>query len=187
MSSTYFVVSAIIVPDASDATVRQELAATRAALGRRPGDVVHFQKLTHSQRLKAVQDVAGFSMAAIANVIVHKTKLGQPMPAGNVAFISKPDPMYLWALRLLLERVSSYCDEHGSGEAIVTFAHVRHFKSAEAPRLSESTRVGLRRGDPLARVPEPPLPYRQTQSSGAPAIGHVFTHFRAVQHLGSRR
>ena len=128
-SSTHFVVSAVIVADSSDATVRQELAVTRTALGRGPGHVLHFQKLTHSQRLKAAQDLAGFSIAAVTNVVIHKNLLGQPMPAGNVSFISRPDPMYLWALRLLLERVSWYCDEHGSGEAIVTFAHVRHFKA----------------------------------------------------------
>jgi len=128
-ASIHFVVSAVIVADSNDATVRHELAGTRSALGRGPGHVLHFQKLTHSHRLKAAQDLAGFSIATVTNVVIHKNLLGQPMPAGNMAFISRPDPMYLWALRLLLERISWYCDEHGGDEAIVTFAHVRHFKA----------------------------------------------------------
>jgi hypothetical protein len=127
-SSTHFVVSAVIVADRDDSAARGELATLRSTLGRAPGQVLHFQKLTHSQRLKAAQDVAASSLAVLTNVVVHKNILGQPMPAGNVAYISRPDPMYLWSLRLLLERVSWYCDESGKGQAIVTFAHVRHFK-----------------------------------------------------------
>lgn len=46
-----------------------------------------------------------------------------------MAYIARPDPMYLWALRLLLERVSWYIDEHDGTDAVVTFAHVRHFKA----------------------------------------------------------
>jgi len=37
--------------------------------------------------------------------------------------------MYLWALRLLLERVSWFVDENGGTDATVTFAHVKGFKS----------------------------------------------------------
>lgn len=127
-SDKHFVVSAVIVADADEPTVRTELAGLRGTLGRHPGQVLHFQKFSHSQRLKAVQDIAGFSVAAITNVIIHKRLIGQPMPAGNMAFISRADPMYLWALRLLLERVSWYVDEHGGTEAIVTFGHVKGFQ-----------------------------------------------------------
>jgi hypothetical protein len=126
-SDDHFVVSAIIVPGPLDATVRSELADLRAVLGRHPGHVLHYRKFTHPQKIKAAQDIAASSVAAITNVIVHKDLIGQPSPAGNLAYISRPDPMYLWSLRLLLERISWYVDEHGGTEAIVTFAHVRHF------------------------------------------------------------
>jgi hypothetical protein len=127
-SSQHFVVSAVVVADAEDAAVRAQLSATRAAVGRNPRHVIHFQKLTHSQRLKAAQDLAQFSIAMVTNVVVRKDLLGQAVPTRPTPYISHPDPMYLWALRLLLERVSWFCDEQGSGEAIVTVAHVRHFK-----------------------------------------------------------
>jgi hypothetical protein len=128
-SDCHFVVSAVIVADSADAQLRGELAELRTTLGRHPGHVLHFVKFSHSQRLKAAQDIAGSSLAAITNVIVHKDLMGQPLPTGNMAYISRPDPMYLWALRLLLERVSWYVDENGGTEAIVTFGHVKGFKA----------------------------------------------------------
>jgi len=128
-SSRHFVVSAVIVPDEHDARLRAGLDSLRADLGRHPGHVLHFQKFSHSQRLKAVQDIAASPVAAIANVIVHKDLIGQPLPAGDMAHISRPDPMYLWALRLLLERVSWFVDESGGTAAIVTFAHLKGFRA----------------------------------------------------------
>ena len=74
-SSKHFVVSAVIVRDRDEPTLRQELAALRAALGRQAGHVVHFRKLTHAQKIKACRDVAGSCVATIMNVIVCKSKL----------------------------------------------------------------------------------------------------------------
>jgi hypothetical protein len=128
-SSKHFVVSAVIVADSQDATVRAEHANLVHALGRHPGDVLHFRKLTHPQKIKAAQDIGGSAVTAITNVIIHKGPLGKPLPAGSMAYISRPDPMYLWALRLLLERVSWFVDDHNGTDAVVTFAHVRHFKA----------------------------------------------------------
>jgi hypothetical protein len=126
-SSKHFVVSGIVVCDRDDGAVRTE--RDNLALGRRPGHVLHYRKLTHPQKIKAAQDIARSSIASVTSVIIHKGRLGQPLTAGNMAHISRPDPMYLWALRLLLERVSWYVAEHGGTGAIVTFAHVRHFKA----------------------------------------------------------
>ena len=128
-SSRHFVVSAVIVKDEDDAEMRTRLAHLRAALSRHPGHVLHFQKFSHSQRLKAVQDIAAAPLATVANVIVHKDLIGQPLPAGDMAYISRPDPMYLWALRLLLERVSWFVDDEGGRGAIVTFAHLKGFRA----------------------------------------------------------
>jgi hypothetical protein len=128
-SDCHFVVSAVVVEDARDSMLRQELGALRGQLGRHPGHVLHFVKFSHSQRLKAVQDVASSSLATIVNVVVHKDLIGQPLPTGNLAHVAKPDPMYLWALRLLLERVSWFVDDSGGSGAIVTFAHLKGFRA----------------------------------------------------------
>lgn len=127
-SSAHFVTSAIIVADGDTGQARQALDQLRLDLGRHSGHVLHFRNLNHSQKVKATQDIAGFPIAAIACSIVCKRTLGQPTSAGNMAYISRPDPMYLWALRLLLERISWYARDNGGAEAIVTFAHVRRFK-----------------------------------------------------------
>ena len=128
-SNRHFVVSAVIVEDAHDVKVRTQLAALRRVLRRHPGHVLHFVKFSHSQRLKAVQDIAGFPIATIVNVVIHKDLIGQPMPAGEMAYISRPDPMYLWALRLLLERISWFVVDNGGTDAIVTFAHLKGFRA----------------------------------------------------------
>lgn len=132
-SSKHFVVSGIVVPDAQDTQARLELAALRQALGRKPGQTLHFQNFTHSQRLKAAQDVAKFAIGAISNVIISKAALGQGQPAGagNLAYVTNPDPMYLWGVRLLLERISWYIRDHGAGSAIVTFGQIVRFPAAK--------------------------------------------------------
>lgn len=126
-SSAHFVTSAIAVRDEDEKHARAELDALRQALGRQPGQVLHFQRFTHSQRLKAVQDLSASSIAAIFNTVLCKRGFSEPAP-GDVAYIANPDPMYLWAVRLLLERISWYIRAQGDGQAIVTFGHVRRFR-----------------------------------------------------------
>ena len=128
-SSRYFVVSAVIVADEAVGTTRHELATLRTSVGRSSGGVLHFRKLTHSQRLEAANRVAQMPILTCCNVILckHELRMG---PAQQAAHITQPDPMYLYALRLLLERISWYSDEHGQSKALVTFSHVRRFKAS---------------------------------------------------------
>jgi Protein of unknown function (DUF3800) len=131
-SSDHFVVSAVIVKDNLDAMARAELNALRSALGRHPGHVLHFRNLSHSQKIKACQDIAASSIECITNVVFCKRKLAATaLPGQREAIIHQADPMYLYAVRLLLERVSWYVDENGGGSAIITFAHLRRFPTAK--------------------------------------------------------
>jgi hypothetical protein len=66
----------------------------------------------------------------ITNVIMVKPRVAAATPTGGT-FIKHPDPMYLYAVRLLLERVSWYVHENGGGPAIVTFAHLTRFPVAK--------------------------------------------------------
>lgn len=91
-SDRHFVVSAIIVADSADAQLRGELAELRVALGRHPGHTLHFVKFSHSQRLKAVQDIAGFSLAAITNVIAIRTSLASRFRRGIWLIFPSPTP-----------------------------------------------------------------------------------------------
>lgn len=128
-SSDHFAVSAIIVADELDAHVRAELANLSQQVGRKPGQVLHFRNLTHSQKVKATQDIAASSVAVITSVIICKRHLQGATSPGNTAYIVHPDPMYLWALRLLLERVSWWIRDHGGGSSIMTFAHIKNFQT----------------------------------------------------------
>jgi hypothetical protein len=67
-------------------------------------------------------------MVRFVTVTVCKRSISQPGPgAGNV--ITTPDGMYLWCLRLLLERVSWLVrDDPRDGWAQVTIAHLKRFK-----------------------------------------------------------
>jgi hypothetical protein len=130
-SSAYLVVSAVIVEDANDAIARSELAALRTALRRHPGQVLHFRKLSHAQKVRATKELAGSSIAKVTSVVVCKRTLRQAQDDGTIPYIAAGDPMYLWAVRLLLERVSWYIRDNGGGSSIVTFAHLRRFKIAK--------------------------------------------------------
>jgi hypothetical protein len=145
-SSEHFMVSAIIVADALDSHTRGQLAALRQVLGRKPGQVLHFRNLTHGQKVKATQDINSSSVAAITNVIICKRHLQGAGSAGATPYISRPDPMYLWALRLLLERVSWWIRDNGGGTSIVTFAHIKNFQTQKlhnyrAALLNSPTRI----------------------------------------------
>lgn len=144
-SDRHFVVSAVIVPDAADRIVRSELAELRQSLCRHPAHVLHFVKFNHSERLKAVQDVANFSFATIANVVVRKDRIHRPHRRTDSAHISRPDPMYLWALRLLLKRISWYIQDVGGDGAVVTFSHLKGFKSQKLHdyRLALESSAGI--------------------------------------------
>jgi hypothetical protein len=122
------VVSAVVVKDDSDATVREELNTAKSRIGLPSRNVVHFRKLPHAKKVRICRDISGFSLSRITNVVVCKKQL-EPFPGGGLPYISNPDPLYLWAIRLLLERVSWFIRDHGGGTSIVTFAHLTRFKS----------------------------------------------------------
>lgn len=137
-SSRYFVVAALIVDEQKDATARQELQLLKQALGRKSTDTLHFRKLTHPQKVKACQEISTFSVQTFTSVIVCKRTISTPFPGGGLAYISQPDPMYLWAIRLLLERVSWFIRDTCGGSCTVTFAHLKRFKAAKLHSYREA-------------------------------------------------
>lgn len=139
-SSRYFVVSAVIVDDAQDSTVRDQVSRLKQLLRRGSDDVLHFRNLTHSQKVKACQEIASLSVQGFASVVICKNTLNTPFPDGGLAYIAQPDPMYLWAIRLLLERVSWFVRDTGGDTSIVTFAHLKRFKADKLHDYIEALR-----------------------------------------------
>jgi hypothetical protein len=121
----HFVLSAVMVHDSYNDRVREQLAELKAALGRFPEHVLHFKALNQARRPAAASGIAGLDIATIISVVICKSIIGEESSAGDLPFIANADPMYLWALRLLLERVSWYARDTEHQSAIVTFGHVR--------------------------------------------------------------
>ena len=129
-SSDYFVVSAVIVEEAKDRALRGDLARIREEVGRAPGSSLHFRNMNHMTKVKVTSDI-GLSpnVAAVTSVIMCKRHINDAAYPGGAAFISGPDPMYLFGLRMLWERVSWCVRDHGAGPpAKLTFSQVKHFK-----------------------------------------------------------
>lgn len=131
-STEHFVIAAAIFQDALDSRAQAELSALKLLLGRNSGEVLHFRKLTHPQKVKLCQEVPRMSLAALSTVTLCKRRFGSGVAGATstaaTPFIAKSDPMYLWAVRLLLERVSWFVRDNGGDRAIVTFAHLSRFK-----------------------------------------------------------
>ena len=126
-SSDYFIVSAVIVPDASDKDLRMVLRHFKLEAGRPPNAPLHFRKLSHNDRRELVARISSVESMVSVNVVIAKRFLGTSRDQ-TAHYIRRPDSMYLYALRLLLERISWYCDEHGHTPALVTIAHLKNFR-----------------------------------------------------------
>ena len=124
-SSPAFVISAVIVRDGEVAALEQLLDNINDGLGKPRTTVLHWAEnvKTHPQRKYVAREI-GASAATISSVVVMKQAM-----MGSGTHLSDATAMYNYAIRRLLERVSWYVDEL-SGEAIITFAHVRRFPYA---------------------------------------------------------
>jgi Protein of unknown function (DUF3800) len=151
-SDNFFVVSAVIVHDEWKGRVTEDFCDLKMALGRLPEHRLHFSKLSKLKRVAAARGVAQLPIAKITSVIVSKDRMGELGPAGDLAYIADPDPMYLWALRLLLERISWFVKAQ-RGRAIVTFSHLKSLD----PRQIHEYRVALESGsdDPKMTIEWP--------------------------------
>ena len=67
-SSNHFVMSAVIWKESWDSEARNLLATMRSRLGRNPGQLLHFVKLSHHDRLAAAQTLcaAGKSLMVVS-------------------------------------------------------------------------------------------------------------------------
>lgn len=128
-SSRYFVVAAVLVKsDEHDKLLRAELGRIRAELGRPANSLLHFRKMQHASKVKVSSELGALTtVQAITSVIMCKRHLENEKEPGGAAYISSPDPMYLYSLRMLWERLSWYIRDHGGGSSVVTFAQIKGF------------------------------------------------------------
>jgi hypothetical protein len=113
--------SAIVVSDTDRPSVQGRLAAIRNNLGKPPGTVLHFAKniRQHGARVYVCQQLATLTGVTIVSVVMCKRHWT------NAAMLTQdPQAVYLYTLRLMLERLSWIARDRGE-EIIVTFAHVK--------------------------------------------------------------
>jgi hypothetical protein len=119
-SSTWFVLSAVVIRAHNDHMIREGLATVRKKLGKNQNHALHFRNLRHEQRIPYVQELAKAQIRTLS-VLVHKPSLKEPETFRNYR-------LYFYCVRFLLERVSWLCrDEHrkayGDGSARVVFSN----------------------------------------------------------------
>lgn len=132
-ASKHFIMSAAAIPEDRLADASDWLAKLRTDLGRRPGDVLHFQNLKqHSLRLHAAQQLGNSDAIKVMSVVVCKEHL-PALPVLN------DDQAYLFTFRLLLERLSWYARDKGF-DLKYTLAHVVRFKMAKLREYEERLR-----------------------------------------------
>lgn len=123
-SSDHFVITAILVPETRRPEAEDWLARLRADLRRAPGQTLHWVKYSaHSDRLRASQALGQQGFGRVTAVVACKHHL----PRGK-GF--SEDHAYMFAFRLLLERMSWLAAERGM-ELHYTLGHVRGFPKAK--------------------------------------------------------
>ncbi|MCX7048291.1 MAG: DUF3800 domain-containing protein [Candidatus Sumerlaeota bacterium] len=110
-SLRWLVLSAIITPREKDIELVRLLSDIRSLLGKQPKQQLHFRDLKHEQRVPYVRRIAA-GPARIVTVLIYKPLLRDPEKYQAEKYL-----LYRHATRLLLERVSWFCHEHGKHSA----------------------------------------------------------------------
>jgi hypothetical protein len=120
-SQPFFILSAVAVRDEYEHQVRDARRQLCETLEKPITTTLHWSEnmKRHEQRKVAAQTL-GKLPVRLLYVIVDKKSLGSAHVLGD------REAMYNYAVRRLLERLSWLIDDN-DGEAILTFAHVKHF------------------------------------------------------------
>lgn len=119
-SSDYFVLGAVVFLSQDFPQITSDIAALRKQLNRQPGDHLHWVNLRgYAQRRLAIQGVAKMPVTAMTVVISkrHLTAMG----------LKTEDRMYMYAFRLLLERIS-WWGKDNDVEVSYVLAHIQRFQ-----------------------------------------------------------
>lgn len=134
-SSPFFCFAAVVVNDGNDHELRRAHARWCTDLQKPLGTNLHWRdnlKYHHQRRYAA--HALGALPVRLSFVIVHKASLPR-----TSYIMSNSEAMYLWAARLLLERLSWMVRDQ-QGEAILSFGAVKGFSKASLDRYIANLR-----------------------------------------------
>lgn len=125
-ASPTFILGGVVVRDRNAAKIGTLLEKLRADIGRMPGQHLHFNKVrSHSQRLHLAKTIGAQTWLRGMCVVACKEQL----PRRDL----DDDHVYLYQLRMLLERLSWF-GRSVNEKAAYTVGHIRNFK---VDKLSE--------------------------------------------------
>jgi hypothetical protein len=123
-SSQHFDMTAVIVPDGSQTPILDRWSDAAEEIGRDRLDPIHWVNVrNHAQRLHLSAVVGAFPQLLVCSVVFSKWDVK------NVRAVTRPEYLYNWTLRLLVERLSWFARS-------MTDTLVMHF--AEVSGLSPS-------------------------------------------------
>jgi hypothetical protein len=138
-SSDYFVLAAVLMPERRRVEGEEWLARIRTDLRRQQGQVLHWkQYVAHRDRLHVSQEFGRQGFARASAVVACKRHLTHSRDFTE-------DHAYMFAFRLLLERMSWLADERNM-ELEYTLGHVRGFAKSKL-REYEATLRAMDRND----------------------------------------
>lgn len=106
-SSKHFVLGAYIFDDANTQRAHDYLAELREGVGRRPGHLIHWNKIpSHGARRYLTQSLGDQDWLRLSTVVVCRDHIADSLPT--------PQVRYQFTLRLLLERLSWFAAAKGT-------------------------------------------------------------------------
>lgn len=123
-SSDYFILAAVLMPEHRRPHAEEWLARMRTDLRRQQGQVLHWKNyVAHRDRLHVCQEFGAQPFARASAVVACKRHLPKSRDFTE-------DHAYMFAFRLLLERMSWLAEERGM-ELEYTLGHVRGFPKSK--------------------------------------------------------
>lgn len=109
-SSEWFVLSAVVMPSATELETVKLVDTVRDLIGTAKGKPLHFADLSHNRRIAYVDHIAKARLTAMS-VIAHKPSIAaSTLPTRN--------RLYFYCARLLIERLSWLCRDSQSGHGL---------------------------------------------------------------------
>lgn len=121
-SSSWFIISAVIVKKSMDTETVKLLDDVRILIGKPSNKPLHFRDLKHEHKIPYINNISRADVKVVST-LVHKPSLIEP------EIFKEGSRLYHFSVKYLLERISWYCRDHkvkndsGDGTAEIIFSN----------------------------------------------------------------